>query len=102
MTRASICAPLAAEWLALRPVHAPLLRTGMGPRRSIGAAQRLRGQGVLVAGVAGGLAAHVRAGDVVVATEVQGPDSQRVACPSAPLLAGELRRLGLTVHTGPI
>jgi 4-hydroxy-3-methylbut-2-enyl diphosphate reductase len=102
MTAASICAPLAAEWLALRPTHAPLLHTGMGPRRSIAAAQRLRGQGVLVAGVAGGLAAHVRAGDVVVATEVQGPESQRVVCPSAPLLAGELRRLGLTVHMGPI
>jgi 4-hydroxy-3-methylbut-2-enyl diphosphate reductase len=42
----------------------------------------------------------VRVGDVVVATEVRGPST--VACPSAPILAAALRRLGLRVHCGPI
>jgi 4-hydroxy-3-methylbut-2-enyl diphosphate reductase len=58
----------------------------------MGARTRLpQGDGFLVAGVAGGLGASVRPGDVVVA-----PD------PSAPMLAGALRRSGLTVHVGPI
>jgi 4-hydroxy-3-methylbut-2-enyl diphosphate reductase len=63
---------------------------------------------VLVAGVGGGLAAHVRPGDVVVADEVRGHPDGPVAVPSAallasaPLLASALRRAGLTVHIGPI
>ncbi|HEY0532254.1 MAG TPA: 4-hydroxy-3-methylbut-2-enyl diphosphate reductase [Actinoplanes sp.] len=62
------------------------VRLGMGRRTRLPA-----GDAFLVAGVAGGLDASVRPGDVVVA-----PD------PSAPMLAGALRRLGLTVHVGPI
>lgn len=54
-----------------------------------------------VAGIAGGLSPRVRTGDVVVATEVRGPDGI-VACPSAPMLAAEFRRSGLTVHLGPV
>ena len=53
-------------------------------------------------GVAGGVAAQVRSGDVVVATEVRGEDGSVVLCPSAPLLAAAARRLGLTVHLGPM
>jgi hypothetical protein len=60
------------------------VRVGMGRRAALP-----DGDGFLIAGVAGGLAATVRPGDVVVA-----PDA------SAPLLAGALRRLGLTVHVG--
>jgi hypothetical protein len=74
----------------------------MGPVRSVRAAAALGGRPILVAGVAGGLAPHVRPGDLVVATEVRGPDGERVECPSAPLLAGALRRAGHTVHLGPI
>jgi 4-hydroxy-3-methylbut-2-enyl diphosphate reductase len=37
----------------------------------------------------------------VVATEVRG-GAQTVPVPSAPLLAGALRRLGLSVHAGPV
>jgi 4-hydroxy-3-methylbut-2-enyl diphosphate reductase len=44
----------------------------------------------------------VRVGDVVVATELRCDGESTVACPSAPLLASALRRLGLTVHCGPI
>ena len=62
------------------------VRLGMGSRAALP-----DGDAFLVAGVAGGLGPSVRPGDVVVA-----PD------PSAPLLAGELRRRGLTVHIGPI
>jgi 4-hydroxy-3-methylbut-2-enyl diphosphate reductase len=62
------------------------VRLGMGRRAGLPP-----GDGFLVAGVAGGLDASIRPGDVVVA-----PDR------SAPMLAGALHRLGLTVHVGPI
>jgi 4-hydroxy-3-methylbut-2-enyl diphosphate reductase len=56
----------------------------------------------LVAGVAGSPRADIRPGELVVASSVRGPDGQSVDVPSAPLLAGALRRLGLTVHVGEI
>jgi 4-hydroxy-3-methylbut-2-en-1-yl diphosphate reductase len=88
-------------------------------------------EAVLVAGVGGGLAPHVHPGEVVVASEIRaenaphppssttelvgragtallsnsaagGPASGSVEVPSAPLLVGALRRLGLTVHLGPV
>jgi 4-hydroxy-3-methylbut-2-enyl diphosphate reductase len=97
-----IAAPLRAEWAAIRTATTPVVRTGMGPRRARQAAGRLAGQARLVAGVAGGLAPGVKPGDVVVATEIRGPDGLAHACASAPLLAGDLRRLGLNVHYGPM
>jgi 4-hydroxy-3-methylbut-2-en-1-yl diphosphate reductase len=80
------------------------------------------GSAVLVAGVAGGLDPSVRPGDLVVATEIRAVDARaggiratgmgaggiRAAggavtpVPSAPLLAGAIRRLGLPVHLGPV
>lgn len=67
---------------------------------------------LIVAGVAGGVAPHVRAGDIVVASEVWGPEGSVVRSPAAPLLAAAIRALGLTsgapgsapvkVHLGPI
>jgi 4-hydroxy-3-methylbut-2-enyl diphosphate reductase len=65
---------------------------------------------LIVAGVAGGVAQHVRAGDIVVATEVRGPEGSIVRSPAAPLLAAAIRSLGLQsptggplrVHLGPI
>ncbi len=54
-----------------------------------------------VGGVAAALAADLRVGDVVVASEVS-DGTITVECPSAPLLAGELRRAGLRVRTGPV
>ncbi|MBB4684221.1 4-hydroxy-3-methylbut-2-enyl diphosphate reductase [Amycolatopsis jiangsuensis] len=97
MSPALVCSPLRVERVAVRgTVH-----TGLGPRRAAAAAARLPAGPRLVAGICGGLAAHVRPGDVVVATEVRGPHGT-VPVPSAPLLAGELRRRGLTVHTGPV
>lgn len=55
----------------------------------------------VIAGVAGALAAHVRPGDLVVADRLRTGDDE-VALPSASLLAGALRRAGLTVHVGTI
>lgn len=99
-----LCTPLLVERLAVlagRP-GARVVRTGMGARRTLRRQARLAGAGpVGVLGVAGGLAPHVRPGDVVVASEVRaGPVS--IACPSAPLVASALRRAGLRTHVGPI
>jgi 4-hydroxy-3-methylbut-2-enyl diphosphate reductase len=98
---AVICAPLHVERMAVRHARTPVVRTGMGPARSTRSAAMLGGRGVVVAGVGGGVGPTVAPGDLVVATEVLGPDGA-VPSPSAPLLAAELRRLGLTVHLGPI
>jgi 4-hydroxy-3-methylbut-2-enyl diphosphate reductase len=97
-----VVAPLWAEWAALRAGGVPARHTGMGPARSARAARALAGYPVLVAGVAGGLAAQVRPGDVVVADEVRGHPDGPLDIPSAPLLAAALRDVGLTVHIGPI
>jgi Phosphorylase superfamily len=91
---------MTVERLALRRATTRVVCTGMGPARSTRAAAMLAGRPILVAGVAGGLAPHVQVGDLVVATEVRGPDGERIECPSAPLLAGALRRAGVTVHLG--
>jgi hypothetical protein len=103
MTRAVLCTPMRIEQAALRPVRRGMrvVRTGMGPRRAAATAATLPGGPLVIAGVGGGLAPQVRPGDVVVADEVRGPGTS-VQVPSAPLLAGALRRLGLTVHRGPI
>jgi 4-hydroxy-3-methylbut-2-enyl diphosphate reductase len=87
--------------------QARIVRTGMGPHRTGRRLPRLDTDGPLaVLGVAGGLAPGVRPGDVVVASEVRGEglhgDAVQVPCSSAPLLAGALRALGLTVHVGPV
>ncbi|MGH3781801.1 MAG: 4-hydroxy-3-methylbut-2-enyl diphosphate reductase [Pseudonocardiaceae bacterium] len=109
MSRAVLCTPLRVEQAALRGAgHSMrLVHTGMGPRRAAATAAALSSSTapVLVAGVGGGLAPQVNPGDVVVATEIRDatastPASVEVA--SAPLLAGALRRLGLTVHVGSI
>jgi 4-hydroxy-3-methylbut-2-enyl diphosphate reductase len=52
---------------------------------------------VAIMGVGAGLTSDLRPGDLVVGTDVGA-----VGCGSAPLLAAELRRAGLSVRTGPI
>ena len=113
MTKTVICAPLRVEARALRrglnglgangQAQVDVRRTGYGPTRSAAAAARLgpSNSGVVVAGVAGALTNDLRVGDIVVASEVHG-GGPAVSCPSAPLLAGELRRAGLRVQVGPI
>jgi len=107
ISRAVLCTPLRVEQAALRGAGRSMrvVHTGMGPRRAAATAAPLsrNPDPVLGAGVAGARTSHIRPGDVVVATEVRSTLATRsVAVASAPLLAGALRRLGMTVHTGPI
>jgi 4-hydroxy-3-methylbut-2-enyl diphosphate reductase len=106
-----ICAPLRVEAEALRrglrgrTEDVEVLRTGYGTARSAASAAQIAecdAPMMAVGGVAGGLAGDLNVGDVVVATEVSEAGREPVSCPSAPLLAGELRRAGLTVRLGPV
>lgn len=103
MNGPTVCTPLRTECAALRGRvdGARIVHTGRGHRSAAWARGRTSGGAVLVAGVAGALDARLRPGDVVVATEVRTVDEAR-PCPSAPLLAGSLRRRGLPVHLGPV
>ncbi len=112
---AAVVTALRVEQEALRNRLAPVpaLRIGMGrravPRLLPLAAER---SGLLLAGLAGGLAPQVRPGDLVVAdavvtdAEIDGrvgtDGARRTPLPSAPLLTAALRRLGLRVHVGAI
>ena len=106
MTDAIICAPMRIEARAIRrglrtSADPPdVLRTGYGTTRAADRAGQLKvspfGQ-MVVMGVGAGLTSDLGPGDLVVGTEVG-----VVTCLSAPLLAGELRRAGLTARTGRI
>jgi 4-hydroxy-3-methylbut-2-enyl diphosphate reductase len=102
-----VLAPLRIEARALAPGltdGATLRRTGMGPRRAraaVAAAARTDADAVAVAGFCGALDPALRPGNLVVATELRGP-AGTIECPTAPLVAGALRRRGLTVHEGPL
>jgi 4-hydroxy-3-methylbut-2-en-1-yl diphosphate reductase len=101
-----ICAPMGIEARALRrglkgsPNPPAVLRTGYGTNRAAQQAERLSRRPfgkMMIMGVGGGLSTDLTPGDLVVGTEVGA-----VTCPSAPLLAGELRRAGLPARTGRI
>jgi 4-hydroxy-3-methylbut-2-en-1-yl diphosphate reductase len=81
-----------------------VLRSGMGPARARSAAllaARIPADAVAVAGFCGALVEGLRAGDVVVASEVRGPEGV-TACESGPVVAA-LAALGETsVHVGPV
>lgn len=101
-----VLAPLALEARAIRSgaPWADVQRTGMGPRRAARSAQRLDLSGnrpILIAGFCGALDPSLEPGDIVLATELQGPDGTSL-CDDATILAGVLRRGGLRVHLGPI
>lgn len=102
-----VFAPLAVEAAVVRRAlpGARVVRAGMGRERALGAVRRTPAHGaraVLVAGLAGGVAPGLRAGDVVVATELHGPDTAVTRCPAAAEVAGRLRQAGLPVHLGPV
>jgi 4-hydroxy-3-methylbut-2-en-1-yl diphosphate reductase len=89
---ATVLTPLRTEWLALKPaLSSEVRRTGRGR----GLAAPATGP-VVIAGVAGALDPSLAPGDLVVATRVGERE-----LPGAPLLAGALRRAGLSVHLGP-
>jgi 4-hydroxy-3-methylbut-2-enyl diphosphate reductase len=99
-----ICAPMRIEARAirrgLRPGPADIFRTGWGTTRAAQAAKNMSHRPfgpVVVMGTGAGLTGDLRPGDLVVGTDVGA-----VSCGSAPLLAAELRRAGLSARTGPI
>lgn len=101
-----VLTPLTVEWQAVRRAlpGVEVVRTGMGPERSKGAAREASGRGagaVAVAGVCGALVDSLRPGDVVVASEVRDPEGHIVACSSGPLVAA-LRAVGVEATVGPI
>ncbi len=78
----------------------------MGPEAATRTAARLPAQAgndalVVVAGFCGGLRPDIHTGDVIVATEVRGPDGV-LDMPGAGEVAETLRAAGLTVHLGPL
>jgi 4-hydroxy-3-methylbut-2-enyl diphosphate reductase len=110
LSKLTVCAPLGVEARALRrglaasQEEVEVIRTGYGPVRAAAAAARIAASApdmLAVGGVAGGLTTDQHVGDLVVASEVR-DGTRAVRCPSAPLLAGELRRAGLATRTGPI
>jgi 4-hydroxy-3-methylbut-2-enyl diphosphate reductase len=102
-----VLAPLRLEALAVRRdlgEGASVRRTGMGPRRAAAAAAaaaRSDADAIAVMGFCGALDPALRPGDLVVAGELRGPDGS-LPVPTAPLLAGALRRRGMRVHVGPV
>jgi 4-hydroxy-3-methylbut-2-en-1-yl diphosphate reductase len=114
-TGLTVCAPLAIEASAVRrgldgagvtavPGGVRVVRAGYGPARAARAAARVATSApdmLAIAGVGGGLISDLRTGDIVVASSVS-DGVTTVACPSASLVAGELRRSGLPVRVGPI
>ena len=104
-----VCAPLRLEARAVRRGlrgRGEVRRSGYGPARAARRAAELRDGSfgkLAVGGVGGGISAGLRLGDLVVGSQVSRLGSAAsVSCPSAPLLAGELRRAGLRATVGKI
>jgi 4-hydroxy-3-methylbut-2-enyl diphosphate reductase len=106
-----VLAPLRLEALALRrglSRESVVVRTGMGPARSRGAAERLEADRrkvecpLAVGGVCGGVAPGLHAGDVVIATSLRTEDGEERPLPGAAVLASAVRKLGLSCVTGTI
>lgn len=124
--RLLVLAPLRIEALALGPgatsqvgpATLEVRRIGMGLTKARQAARRLSPSGsgragpgagapppaaVAVVGLGGGLGEGLSPGDLVVADRLLDVSGKEVAhLPSAPLLASELRRLGLRARTGTV
>jgi 4-hydroxy-3-methylbut-2-en-1-yl diphosphate reductase len=96
MSELTVVAPLRSEALALRLGGVRAVRGGMGER-----ARPVEGAIVAVAGVCGAVDPTLRAGDVVVATELRDGESVRVLKGTA-VLARALRMRGLRVVCGPV
>lgn len=113
--RLLVLAPLRVEAVALGPGarHGPVAvevqRCGMGLEKAARCCAELAQKAVsavdavAVAGLGGALAEGLVPGDVVVADRLVDARGQEVArLSSAPLLAGELRALGLSARTGTV
>ena len=100
--------PMRVERAALGRRLPAAVRTGPGARRSARAVPALRARldrgvhfGLLIVGVCGGLTDALAPGDLVVGSELRGPNGT-VPCIGTEPVAEALRRAGLTVHVGPI
>jgi 4-hydroxy-3-methylbut-2-enyl diphosphate reductase len=101
-----VLAPLSIEARAVRSgaPWASVHQVGMGPRRAARGADLVQDAAdapVLIAGFCGALETDLVPGEVVLATEVRGPTGT-THCDDPSILAGELRRGGLSVRIGPI
>ena len=102
----TVLTPMALEARAIRggAPWAEVRRTGMGPERAAEYARshdHSEAAAVVIAGFCGALDPSLQPGDVVLASELRGPDDT-VICADATILAGVLRRGGLRVHVAPI
>ncbi len=95
-----VLAPLAIEALAVRSglPGVKVSRTGMGRR----AVELGDADAIGVAGLCGAVDPALRAGDVVLATELRSEDGKTVACPESSLLVEPLRRMGLSSTAGTL
>lgn len=100
--RLLLLAPLWIEALAVRSAlpGIEVRRTGMGP--AAGEVDVGDADAVGVAGLCGAVDPELRAGDIVLATELRSEDTGTILCPQSALLAEPLRRLGLSAKTGPV
>lgn len=105
-SRLLVLTPMCVERVAVRRAlpDALVLHSGVGEARSRAAAlraARVPAAAVAVAGFCGAVAEGLRPGDVVVASELRGPDGVG-ACESAALVAAlTVEGLG-RVHAGPL
>ena len=95
-----VIAPLLVEAVAVRSglPGIKVKRSGMG-RRDIDFGDA---DAIGVAGLCGAVDPSLRAGDVVLATELRSEDGTTVPCPDSALLAEPLRRMGLKAMTGTL
>ena len=101
-----VMTPMLVELLAVRRglPQAAVVHSGVGAARSRAAAlraERVPAAAVAVAGFCGGVAAGLRAGDVVVANELR-EHERVVACESAALAAALATEGVERVHAGPV
>jgi 4-hydroxy-3-methylbut-2-enyl diphosphate reductase len=99
-----VLAPLRIEALAARRAGGKVMRTGMGPDRSMAAA-RVAGarpaRAVAVLGFCGALDPDLEPGDLVVADELRGANGP-FPCDSAAAVATALETAGLRARRGPL
>jgi 4-hydroxy-3-methylbut-2-enyl diphosphate reductase len=104
MTELTVVAPLRIEGWA---IGGPVTAGGLGRAKAAATGRRLAARPgrapVALVGVAGGLAAGLRPGALLVATEVRTVDGTSVrVLPGAEEIARDLRQLGTSVCTGPL
>jgi 4-hydroxy-3-methylbut-2-en-1-yl diphosphate reductase len=95
-----VVAPLRIEALAVRSglPGIKVRRSGMSRREfDFGDADA-----IAVAGLCGAVDPSLRAGDVVLATELRSEDGKTISCPDSSLLAEPLRRMGFQAKTGTL